>query len=324
MIKPVLSIIIVSYNTAAITLDCLRSVLADKGLQFDLDRSDSSAKIPTELIIIDNASKDNSPQVIQKFFTDHRSQITNSQLLVNPKNVGFAQANNQGFKLAQGNYILLLNSDTLILHSAISQSLDWLASHPEASACTAQLLNSDRTVQPTGGYFPNLFNVFTWCTSLDDLPLVNHFIPPFHPHPPQFYTHDRFYLSDRQLDWITGAYLLIRRPTLEAVNGFDPSYFMYGEEMEMCYRIKKLFPQTQFWYLIGPQIVHLGGASSPQKVDPLQNEYQGIMAFFVKHRPLFQQSLVRHLLKINRRLRYYLYTLLGRPAQANLYAQIHL
>lgn len=284
--KPILSIIIISYNTAKLTLDCIKSIFLDKGLK----------EIPFEIIVVDNNSHDESVQELKKL----KDKIT---LIENKDNTGFGKANNQGVKIAQGNYILLLNSDTIILHSAISQSLDWLCSHPESSICTAQLLNKDKTIQASGGFFPNLANVLTWCLSLDDLPLINKIIKPIHPHTPTFYTKDKFYLSDHHQDWVTGAFLLTRKNLFDKVGGFDESYFMYGEEVELCYRIQKNTTNNQVWYLIGPQIIHLGGASATSRLDPILNEYRGIISFFKKHKPKWQYPLVKLLLKINALIR---------------------
>jgi GT2 family glycosyltransferase len=302
MIKPVLSIIIVNWNTSAITLDCLRSIHADKGLTLNLNKIDSTSIIPTEIIVVDNHSTDNSVSEIKKLTFPVKT-------IVNNDNLGFGKANNQALNLAQGNYVLLLNTDTIILHSAISQSLNWLSSHPEANGCTAQLLNADHSIQASGGYFPNLANVTTWCLGLDDLPLVNNLIKPFHPHTPNFYTHDSFYLKDHPQDWLTGAFLLLRKSAIEKVSGFDPEFFMYGEEMEMCYRIKQQFPDKQLWYLVGPQIIHLGGASTIVKQSIYDREYQGIQFFFSKHRPKFEHNIVSILLKINRLLHITVYQL---------------
>jgi len=279
---PVLSIIIVSYNTCDITLDCIKSIFLDKGLK----------NIPFEIIVVDNNSQDNSVKELKKF----GSKIT---LIANKENTGFGKANNQGVKIAKGNYILLLNSDTIILHSAISQSLDWLCSHPECSTCTAQLLNKDKSIQASGGFFPNLANVLTWCLSLDDLPLINKIIKPLHPHTPTFYTKDKFYLQDHQQDWVTGAFMLIRKKLFDKVGGFDENYFMYGEEVELSYRIKNATKNNQVWYLIGPQIIHLGGASATSRLNPIINEYRGIASFFKKHRPSWQYPVVKFLLRIN-------------------------
>lgn len=292
--NPIISIIILSYNTADITIDCLKSILLDKGLQ----------QMDYEIIIIDNNSHDDSLEKIAKFKNSLKIKNCQITIIANKDNRGFGGANNQGIKIAKGNYILLLNSDTIILHSAISQSLDWLSSHPEASTCTAQLLNKDKTIQASGGYFPNLGNMITWCFSLDDLPLVNKIIKPIHPHTPQFYTHDSFYLKDHQQNWVTGAFMLTRKPLLDKVKGFDENYFMYGEELELSYRINLATKQNQVWYLIGPQIIHLGGASAVNRMDPILNEYRGFISFFKKHKPHWQLPIVRFLLKINALIRF--------------------
>jgi hypothetical protein len=293
--KPLLSIIIVSFNTCQITLDCLKSVFADKGLTFDLNKKDSSEKIPTEIIVVDNDSKDDSVKELQK--------IKNITFIANKDNVGFGKANNQAIKISKGNYILLLNSDTIVLHSAISQSLNWLSAHPEAHMCSAQLLNKDMTIQASGGYFPNLANTIAWSLGLDDLPFFNYLIKPFHPHTPQFYTKEKFFLKDHQQDWVTGAFMLIRRSIVDKTGGFDDNYFMYGEEVEWAYRMHKALPKSQCWYLVGPQIIHLGGASAIKRSDPIVREYTGVLAFFERHRPRWQYSLVKKTLKINALLR---------------------
>ncbi len=285
MITPVLSIIIVSYNTSQLTIDCLRSVFADKGL----------SDIPFEVIVIDNASTDDSVKLLKKL----KYPIT---LIENKTNLGFAKANNQGFAKSSGNYILLLNSDTIILHSAISQAITWLSAHPEGSMCTAQLLNKDKSIQPSGGFFPNLVNTFCWSLGIDDLPLLNLLIPPIHPHSPDFYTHDPFFKKDHPQDWLTGAFILTRREIFEKTGGFDENYFMYAEELEWAYRVKKMFPLLSAWYLIGPQIIHLGGASSSNSGHKLLNEYQGIVYFFKKHQAKYT-NIIRLFLKAGCHLR---------------------
>jgi GT2 family glycosyltransferase len=317
MVNPTLSIIVLSYNTNQITIDCLKSIFKDKGLTFDLNKINNENLIPTEIIIIDNNSKDDSvPQIKKIKDTTNGKSI---KLIENKFNGGFGKANNQGIKIAKGNYILLLNSDTIIIHSAISQSLNWLCSHPEASICTAQLLNKDKSIQASGGFFPNLANVTTWCLNLDDLPLINKIIKPIHPHTPNFYTHDKFYLKDHQQDWVTGAFMMIRNSHLKPTGGFDENYFMYGEEVELSYRIKKNNPKFQTWYLIGPQIVHLGGASAQSRIDPIVNEYLGIITFFKKHKSKRQYKLVKNLIKFNAFSRSIIYFIRGNKKTASLY-----
>lgn len=313
MINPVLSIIIVSYNTRDITQDCLNSIFQDKKLQFDLTNISDDDRIPTEIIVIDNNSTDGSPKALKN--------VNQIKLIENKDNLGFGKANNQGLKIAKGNYILFLNSDTIILHSAISQSLNWLSSHPEASTCTAQLLNPDKTIQASGGFFPNVLNVLTWSFGLDDLPFVNKIIKPIHPHTPQFYTKDNFYQTDHIQDWVTGAFMLIRTSLLKKVSGFDESYFMYAEELELSYRLHQKFPNYSVQYLVGPQIIHLGGASATSKAHPIINEYLGIISFFKKHKSLLEYKTVKIFLKINAFLRSRFYQLRGNSTASAFYSQ---
>jgi GT2 family glycosyltransferase len=312
MTQITLSIIIVSYNTSKLTENCVKSILSDKGLSFDINDINSK-KSPAEIIIIDNNSQDNSVSVLKKY-----KQV---KLTVNPTNLGFGAAQNQGMRIAKGNYFLLLNSDTVILHSAISQSLDWLSSHPESYACTAQLLNADKTVQPSGGYFPNLLNIFTWSTGIDDLPFINKIVKPLHPHPPEFYTHDPFFTSDHPQDWITGAYVLIRKSAFLKSGGFNESYFMYGEEVEWFYRLHRLYPDKSVWYLVGPQITHFGGASTANKNFPIVKEIHGIEAFFSLHKTKLETIVARILLKLNPslRLRGLYFLIIGNKTSADFY-----
>lgn len=307
--KPILSILIVNWNTADMTVSCIKSIFTDKGLK----------NIPYEIILVDNASSDDSVVKLKKL--SNSLKIKNSRLparqvklkiIQNSENVGFGRANNQAIKIARGNYYLLLNTDTIILHSAISQSLDWLSSHPEAYGATAQLLNKDKTIQPSGGYFPNSLNMITLLLHLDDLPLVNKIIPPFHPHSPDFYTHDKYYLTDHPQDWVTGAFMLLRQEMVNKINGFNHEFFMYGEEMEMCYRIHNQYPKMQIWYLVGPQIIHLGGASSKSKQIIFDREYTGFISFFQMHRSIIDQKIVHLLISINRFLQVILYKYIKR------------
>jgi len=294
--RPNLSIIILSYNTRKITLDCLRSVFKDKGLEFNSKKPSLTEKIPTEIILIDNKSEDDSVKEIKKLkkSLDDPSVF---KIIENKKNLGFAGANNQGLKKVQGNFVLLLNSDTLILQSSISQTLKWLSAHPEVGTCTCQLLNPDRTIQPTGGYFPNLSNILTWALHLDDLPLVNKTVPPLHPHSPNFYLKSSHYQKTRQQDWVTGAFLLTRKSIIDDIGPLNDDFFMYAEELEWCYRAKKKGYSAH--YLVGPQIIHLGGQSSKSSETASLGEYRGLLRFFKLHRPSWQYPIARSLFKIN-------------------------
>ncbi len=310
--NPILSIIIVSYNTKEITLKCIKSILADKQLKISGISQKAHPEdhtFETEIIVIDNASQDGSAEMLAK---------QPVKLTVNNKNAGFGKANNQGISMARGEYILLLNSDTIIHESAISQCLIWLSSHPESASCTPCLLNTDGTIQATGGYFPTIWNILTWTLQLDDLPFINSLIPPLHPHAPDFYTHDKTYTKDIHLDWLMGAFVLTRKNILTKINGFDENIFMYGEDIDLFYRINQKFPNLTNMFLHTPKITHIGGASSPTSSRRIFLEYQGLLTFFYKHRKK-QFAIAKLIISQNAFIRKLAYTLMGKKSMAKLY-----
>lgn len=273
-----LSIIVVSYNTKALTLLCLKSL------------NKISAKTKFEVIVVDNNSKDDSPLAIKKM----KLRGAEIRLIENKENRGFAAANNQGFSVSKGKYVLLLNSDTLLKTDAVAPLIKWMESHPDVGIATVSLLNPDRTTQATGGYFPSLLRVCAWALFLDDLPLLSNLIRPYHPHTAGFLG-GSVYKKDGQLDWVTGAFLLTRKEIIEKIGLFDEKYFMYVEEVDFCFRVKKL--GYKVWYLSQFQIFHKGRASSSSETAIL-GEFKGLKLFYKKHFPAWQYPLFLLTLKL--------------------------
>ncbi len=139
MNPPVVSILIVSWNTREILRDCLRTVY------------EQTKNVPFEVIVVDNASADGSVEMV-------RTAFPQAVLRANTTNRGFAAANNQGIEVAQGRYVLLLNSDTLVLDGAIDKMVAFAEERPEAAAVACRVLNRDRTWQPTSFMFPSALN----------------------------------------------------------------------------------------------------------------------------------------------------------------------
>jgi GT2 family glycosyltransferase len=134
------SIIIVNWNTKDLLQNCLRSTLEQAG---DVDY---------EIVVVDNASSDGSAEMVKQIFPQVK-------LIENTENHGFAAANNQGMAIAQGRYVLLLNSDTVILDNAIAKTVAFADDHPDAAVVGCRVLNPDRTLQPTCFMFPSLLNM---------------------------------------------------------------------------------------------------------------------------------------------------------------------
>lgn len=300
-----LSIIIVSFNTINLLENCIESIVKKtRGVKY-------------EIIVVDNASSDGSVDIIKKLQKKYPIR-----LIKNSKNLGFGRANNKGIKKASGRYVLLLNSDTKINDNLLCELLDWMDKHPEVGVTTSALKDKNGRLQGTGGYFPNLFRVFAWMFFLDDIPLIDTLIGPFHPYHSYspFYKGSKLLKKEQEKDWVTGAFFLARNKVFDQVGNFDKDYFMYTEEVDLCYRIKKA--GWQIWYLPRWSISHLFGASSIYEF-PILSEYKGIKTFFDKHMPKWQFPVLRLFLKLGAVLRMILFGILKGKKEFGVYAKAY-
>jgi len=250
------SIIIVNWNTCKITCDCLKSVYEQtKGVLF-------------EVIVVDNASSNGS---IEMF----KSEFSQTNLIVNIDNRGFAAANNQGMEVAKGRYILLLNSDTIVLENAIAKIVSFADNHPEAAVAGCRVLNRDKTLQPTCFMFPSILNML-----LEAVYLCNLFPSS------RFFGRERMTWWDRndtrEVDVATGCFILVRRDAIKQVGMMDERFFVYGEETDWCYRFK-----NKGWKILfspNAEIIHLGGQSSRQARKCMLVQLRlSILQFMAKH-----------------------------------------
>jgi len=302
-----LSIIIVSYNTKELLENCLNSIKVslqskkDKKPQNRQSETENLSLSDTEIIIVDNNSTDGSQKYLTKLKAQSakrqrsKVQIPNIKIILNKENAGFSKANNQGIEKAKGKYILLLNSDTIITKkNFFTEAINLLAENKEVGIIGPKLLWENGQAQPSGGYFPTLPRLFTWALMIDDLPIVNKLIKPYHPHAPSFYTKDKYYQKTHEQDWVTGACFFIKRAVINKIGLLDENIFMYTEEMEYCYRAKK----AGFKIVYYPKIflVHLGGKSGTSLLTA-KNEFLGIKYFYQKHQPLWQKPIANFLLK---------------------------
>jgi len=243
-----LSIIIVSYNTKKILSDCLKSVaktLADGSITY-------------EVIVVDNISTDGTREMLSKDFS---SCIT----IYNSENVGFGRANNQGIRIAKGQYCLLLNSDTVVLDHAI-QRLVSFAKQKGMAFIGPKLLNADRTPQTSCGPFFTLPVVFAILFLKGDRLGLTRYSP------------DRVC----RVDWVSGACILAPRKVFLDGLLFDEGIFMYMEEIDLLYRARQKGYKTYFYPF--SRIIHLGAASSKERrKQPILNIYRGFTYLYRKH-----------------------------------------
>jgi len=227
---PDLSIIIVNWNAADLLRQCLQSL------------RESDDHLEKEIIVIDNASTDGSVEMVRREFPEVR-------LICNPENMGFAPANNQGIEISQGQYVLLLNSDARILPGALDALVGFLAAHPAVGAVGPALVN------PDGSFQVSCHPILTPWREFWRLLFLDHLVPLAR------YPFRRWgYEDPREVDVIKGACLLLRRQALKQVGLLDEGYFMYSEEMDLCYRLARA--GWRIYWVPEARVVHLGGGSS--------------------------------------------------------------
>jgi len=210
-----LSIVILNYNTLELTRMCLKTVLASKPGKFSM-----------EVIVCDNGSTDGSVEMIQKEF----SQVI---FINNKKNLGFAAGNNSGIQRARGRYILLLNTDTEVPPKTFATMIAFMDDRPEAGAATCKLLLSDGFMDPACHRgFPTPWAAFTYLAKLEKLFPRTKLFGEYHQGYKNLFT-------IHEVDCITGAFFMVRREAVKQVGLMDEDYFMYGEDIDWAYRIRK-------------------------------------------------------------------------------------
>jgi GT2 family glycosyltransferase len=229
-----LSIILVSYNTQQLTENCLRSLIS----HIDLNN--------VEIIIVDNASSDNSVDMI-------REKFTNVILIENDQNLGFSKANNIGINHSKGDNILLLNTDTIIIEDFVLPILEYLKNNNDVGILGCRVLNGDRTLQYTCWNPPNILTGLSFFTV--DI-IKNIFNPLSYWKYMKYWDHS----AVRDVACISGCFMWIRREVLNTFGGLDENIFMYYEDSEFCMRIRK-HSDYRVVYYPSTSIVHLGGAS---------------------------------------------------------------
>ncbi len=303
-----LSIIVISLSTEKYhTKDSLDITL--KSLKPNLN------KLSSEVVLVDNSTIDDGTFKLAKLYFPEIKYLKRKSVY------GFGDNNNFGLKHATGKYVLFLNNDVKFLDTnTLSEMVDWMNKNEKVGASTCSLLNSDeKTLQGTGGSFPNLFNVFAWMTFVDDIPLLNKLIKSMHPmhSVSPFGSNDDYYKKSQSQDWITGAFYLVRKEILDKVGGFDEDYDAYVEETDLSFRIKNL--GYEIMYLPKWKIVHYGGQSYGSE-NSLIFELKNLSLFFKKHYPKWQMPILKFTIKLGCLMRIIVFSLF-RPNLVKVYAK---
>jgi hypothetical protein len=248
------SIMVVAWNVHDFVRDCLESVFAEtEGLSF-------------EVIYVDNASEDGSVEMVRERFPSVR-------IIENSENLGFIKANNQAIEVSRGRYVLLLNSDTVVLDGAIQKTVAFTDEHPEAAVVGCRVLNPDRTLQRACFMYPSTLNTLLGATGLR-----------------QAFSRSRFFGRERMTWWdfdevrqvqtVCGCFALVRMTAIEQVGVMDEIYFVYGDDPDWCYRFEKAGWKNLF--TPDARIIHFGGQTTKQQPNKFLLQKYGTKLVFIK------------------------------------------
>ena len=250
-----LTIVIVNYNTEKLTLECIASVYK------------SHLPYTFEIFVVDNHSSDNSVESIKK----HYPKV---KLIENQENVGFSKANNQAIRQAQGRYVLLLNSDTILKENTLAVMTRYMDSHLDVGAAGCEVL------LPTGELDKACHRGFP--TPQASLYYMLGLAKKY-PSNPKYNSYHKSYLNMKEIheiDCLVGAFMLVRKETIEQIGMLDEAFFMYGEDIDWCYRIKEA--GWKIIYNPTVSIIHYKGASSRKKPFKIVYEFHRAMYLFHK------------------------------------------
>jgi len=259
MVSVEVSIIILSYNTEALLKRCLTSIFA------------KIKNIPFEVIVVDNNSHDNSVSMVKKDFP----KVT---LVGNKKNIGFAAGCNRGAKEAKGEYLFFLNSDTEFTDNALEKLLRAFKKYPDAAIVGGMLENLDGSLQRSYGAFYTIPNVFLMLFGGDKAEIKRFKNNAIH-----------------KVDWVTGGCMLVKRSVFKELGGLDEHFFMYVEDMELCYRA---YLQGMSTYIDPSSIVKHVGQGSSSRGFAIAQIFKGLSYFYKKHGNRLEYTMVIVLLFI--------------------------
>lgn len=253
---PDVSIIIANWNLKDYLRSCLASLY------------ESSGTVEIEAIVVDNASTDGSVEMVEAEF----GQV---KLLRNEENVGFSKANNLAMDIARGRYIFLLNNDTLLYEHSLSRLVRFMDDHADAGVCGPRIINEDGSLQVRSkGRYPSISTA-----------LGQFLLPASWRHrglrPLGFYEHQDN-MTSRQIDWVSGCALMVRREALDTVGFLDSEVFMYCEDVDWCYRMRKA--GWKVVYNPHSVVLHYGGKSMKKQTGRVVGAHKaGLVAFYGKY-----------------------------------------
>jgi len=250
-----LTISIVSYNSLSFLRECLNSILS------------SPPGVGHEIIVVDNASSDGTDEFVKKNYPE-------IILIPNKRNIGFAAANNRAIEESRSKYVLLINSDCMVYKKSLGSLVEFMEKNPEVGIAGPKIVNSDGTIQFSCRRFPSVFNAAAHTI------LTNIF--PDNPFSKKYKLADIGRDNPFKVDWVSGSCMIIRRKALEDTGILDENYFMYVEDLDICYRMWQknwevhYYPEAEIMH-------HIAGSSGSGEIKASFRMQKSVFYFFWKN-----------------------------------------
>ena len=260
---PMVSVFVVSYNTKDILRQCLQALFTH------------SAGIEIEVFVVDNNSEDASLQMVQ-------AEFPSVHLIANSKNVGFAAANNQAFRLATGRYIILLNPDAYLQPLSLDKGIEFMDKNPLCGLCGGKIISIEGKLEPSARRFPTALSKLLTLSGISGK--YSH-SPVLNRHEFGGFAHDK----PIEADWVPGTFTIVRKEMLDSIGFFDERFFLYYEETDLCLRAKKA--GWKVYFIPFAEVMHIGGAcSKTRKERSFDNGAAQVLTFRMRSECLYYRK----------------------------------
>lgn len=284
-----LSIIVLSFNTSQITVKCLESIVKHYSSELREGKF--------EVIVVDNRSSDDSVSRIETFIKKNKS--LNFTLIKSKENLGFGGGNNKGVSLSRGKNVLFLNSDTLVKDRGLISMSEFLSKNQGVGIAGGKLYNEDGSSQASVGIFYTVWSLFLTLFGGERLGFLR-----------------KSPDSVKSVDWVSGAFMMVKKEAFEKIGGFDKNIFMYVEDMELCYSMRKNGFDVMFFPNASVLHEKIGSSS---RAFAIASIYKGIIYFFKKHRSSFEFKIALFFLLTKAHLAIFVGTITGNAQLTQTY-----
>lgn len=283
-----ISVSLVSYNTSELLEKTLNLIFAQENVK-------------PEVWVVDNNSSDNSVEMVKKKFPK-------VHLIISKKNLGFAKGQNLALREIKSDYTLILNPDTEFEKNTFSKILKFMKNNPEVGVSSTKILDQSGKLVSNGGDYPTGWPLFSWLFNLDKSGK-------------SFHRSDNAFYNSKNIDWVGGTAMVVRKDVFEKIGYFNEDYFMYFEDVDFCYNAKRA--GFQIGFIPDAEITHISGASSKNpRYNQWVGEFRGLLIFSFKNFGILYGFYVQILVYLAIIARIFAFAVFGKLDYASIYLKV--